>query len=383
MIPRKLSEQVKKYAAKFPILAITGPRQSGKTTFVRNTFPDYDYVNFEEIDKRQFALEDPKGFLSQYKGNLIIDEAQYVLELFSYIQVFADTSGAMGKYILTGSQNFLLLEKITQSLAGRVALFNLLPFSYEELKGTVYEQENSLMYILKGLYPALYNRNLEPNEWYPNYLNTYIERDVRQTLNIGNLMQFRQFMQLCAGSVGQIVNFTSIGNSIGVSNNTVKKWISVLETSFVVFRLQPYFANINKRVVKSPKLYFYDTGLACSLLGINNQQQLFTHFAKGALFENLVIVELLKSMANNKTNSSLYFWRDSNANEVDCIIDHGSKIIPVEIKSAQTINSDFFKGLDHFDKLFETNNKTLVYGGDESQQRTSYNILSWRALACI
>lgn len=379
MIQRILSEQIIKYSRKFPVIAITGPRQSGKTTLVRSIFPEYNYVNLEETDKRHFALDDPKGFLIQYGGKLIIDEVQYAPELFSYIQVFADNKSEMGRYILTGSQNFLLLEKISQSLAGRVALFNLLPLSYEELKTTIHDEGNYQSYILKGFYPAIYDRNIEPVEWYPNYLSTYIERDIRNVLNVGNLMQFRQFMQICAGSVGQLINFSAVGNSIGVSNNTVKQWFSILETSFVAFRLQPYFSNIKKRIVKSPKLYFYDTGLACELLGIQTEEHLNTHFAKGALFENLVIVELLKSIHNRKLNSRMYFWRDSNANEIDCLIDKGNKIIPVEIKSAQTINPSFFKGLDYFDHILKTGNRTLIYGGDETQLRTDYRILSWRS----
>lgn len=379
MIQRILSEQIMKYSRKFPVIAITGPRQSGKTTLVKSIFTGYNYVNLEEPDKRQFALDDPRGFLNQYDGNLIIDEAQYVPDLFSYIQVYADDKREMGRYIITGSQNFLLMEKISQSLAGRVALFNLLPFSYEELKETTSSGGNYQSYILKGFYPAIYDRNIEPAEWYPNYLSTYVERDVRNILNVGNLIQFRQFMQMCAGSVGQLINFSSIGNSIGISNNTVKQWFSILETSFIAFRLQPYFNNTNKRLVKSPKLYFYDAGLACELLGIRTEEHLNTHFAKGALFENLIIVELLKKIHNKKLNSRMYFWRDSNANEIDCLIDQGNKITPIEIKSSQTISPSFFKGLDYFDNIFETGNKTLIYGGDETQARTDYNVLSWRS----
>lgn len=383
MIQRKLTEQIKNYLQKFPVLAITGPRQSGKTTLVRNLFPDYTYVNLEEIDKRQFAIEDPRGFLSQFNGKLIVDEAQFAPELFSYIQVQSDSSGKMGEFILTGSQNFLLMERVTQSLAGRVAIFNLLPFSYEELIASNYDEANYQNYILKGFYPAIFDRKLEPQEWYPNYISTYIERDVRHTLNVGNLLQFRQFMQICAGSVGQLINLSAMGNSIGVSNNTIKNWLSVLEASFVVFRLQPYPSNTKKRIIKSPKLYFYDTGVACELLGIQSVNQLDTHFAKGALFENFIIVELLKNSLNRKANHKHYFWRDSNANEIDCIVDQGNRLIPLEIKSAQTINSSFFKGLDHFDSIFQTKNKTLVYGGVENQKRSSYNILSWKSLSAI
>lgn len=383
MINRKLSEQIKKYSEKFPVLAVTGPRQSGKTTLVKSVFPDYKYVNLEEIDKRQFALEDPKGFLTQFKGKLIIDEAQYAPDLFSYIQVFADNSGEMGNYVLTGSQNFLLMERISQSLAGRVAIFTLLPFSCEELVASNNSEENYQNHIFKGFYPAIYDRKLEPHEWYPNYVNTYIERDVRNTLNVANLLQFRQFMQICAGSVGQLINFSSIGNSIGVSNNTIKNWFSVLEASFVVFRLQPYLKNAKKRILKSPKLFFYDTGLVCDLLGIQSVNQLNTHYAKGALFENFIILELLKNALNRNEKQDLYFWRDSNANEIDCIVDKGDRVVPIEIKSAQTISTSFFKGLDRFDEIYHTQNKTLVYGGEEDYQRTSYNILSWKSLASI
>lgn len=368
-------------AQKFPVVAVTGPRQSGKTTLVKHLFKNYLYVNLEEIDKRQFASEDPRGFLNQYKGKLVIDEVQYAPELFSYIQAIADKKKQMGDFILTGSQSFLLIEKITQSLAGRVALFNLLPFSFEELKNTKHTFDNYSDFILKGFYPAVYDRNLAPGDWYPNYVNTYIERDVRQIMNVTNLLQFQQFMKLCAGSIGQVINFSGIGNSIGVSNNTIKHWLSVLETSFVTYRLLPFHKNFNKRIIKSPKLYFYDTGLACELLGIKTIDQFNSHYSRGSLFENLVITEILKNKLNSQKSFDLYFWRDSNHTEIDCLIEKVNSLLAIEIKSAQTVHKEFLKRLYNSASIFGNAKPILVYGGNENQIRSDVQVISWNSLS--
>ena len=294
MVTRHLQKQLLLLAKKMPVIAITGPRQSGKTTLLKTAFPSYDYVNLEHPPTRTLALNDPDHFLAQYNKGLIIDEAQRAPELFSYIQVVVDKKKKMGQYILSGSQNFSLIENISQSLAGRVVLVNLLPFSYKEMLEGKLKIKNSEQLIFKGAYPAVYDRKISPAVYYSSYLNTYVERDVRQLVNVQNLSLFESFIKLLAGRVGQLLNLSELGNSLGVDHKTVKKWLSVLETSYIVYFVQPYHSNFNKRLVKTPKLYFYDTGLACNLLGIDDEKQLINHWAKGALFENMVINELLK-----------------------------------------------------------------------------------------
>ncbi len=384
MIYREISDRIKHYSTKFPVIAVTGPRQSGKTTLVRNIFPDHTYINLEDIEKRTFAKQDPKGFFNVYKSKIIIDEVQYVPELFSYIQLYADEQKITGNYILTGSQNFQLMERITQSLAGRVALFTLLPFAYSELKNTEFAYTDYENYLLNGFYPSIYDKQIEPTEWYPNYINTYIERDLHQIINISDLYQFRQFLKICANNIGQLINFSSIGQEIGVSFNTIKKWISVLEASYIVYVLPPYYKNYNKRVVKTPKLYFIDTGLACNLLGIKTLENLSFHFMKGALFENFVIMELLKQKMNHLANSELFFWRDNNKIEVDCLIENGMEITTIEIKSGRTINDSFFKNLNTTRELIGNKNKSyLVYGGSETQQRSETEVIGWQKIEQI
>lgn len=381
MIYRTISDKIKHFSTKFQVIAVTGPRQSGKTTLVKNIFSDYTYINLEDIEKRTFAKQDPKGFFNVYKSKIIIDEIQYVPELFSYIQLFADEQKLAGNFILTGSQNFQLMEKITQSLAGRIALFTLLPFSYSELKNTEFEYADYENYLLKGFYPSIYDRKIEPNEWYPNYINTYIERDLHQIVNVNDLYQFRQFLKICANNIGQLINFSGIGTEIGVSFNTVKKWISVLEASYIIYILPPYYKNYNKRIVKNPKLYFIDVGLACNLLGIKTLENLNFHFMKGQLFENFVIIELLKQKMNKLTDGELFFWRDNNKIEVDCLIESGQNITTIEIKSSRTINSDFFKNLNKMNQLIANNNKSyLVYGGNEIQKRNETEVIGWQEI---
>lgn len=379
MINRRIEKKIKSLVGKYPVISITGPRQSGKTTLVRSIFPDFQYVNFEEMEMREFATNDPKGFLNVYGPRVIIDEAQHVPEIFSYIQVAVDDN-KKNQYILTGSQNFLLLEKITQSLAGRVAVFYLLPFSITELTGTLFEKEDYQSYMLKGGYPAIYDKGLEPHGWLRNYLITYVERDVRQVLNIGDLSNFQRFIGLCAGRIGQLVNFSSIANDLSVSYHTVQSWLSILETSFITFRLYPYYKNYNKRLVKSPKLYFYDTGLACSLLGIKDTNQLQMHYLKGELFENFVLSELYKYNYNSLAGSRFYFWRNNSGREIDCIIEDGMELKGLEIKSAMTTHQDFFKNLLYWQKLSGTpsNQLFLIYGGDESYKRSITTVLSWK-----
>jgi len=379
MILRQLSAIVQSAAQTMPVVSVTGPRQSGKTTLAKYAFPDYAYANLENLPTRQFARENPIGFLKQYPEGLIIDEAQYVPELFSYIQVEVDERRRNGRYILTGSQNFLLMEKITQSLAGRVAVFNLLPFSTKELENTEFQLKNPFEYIVKGFYPRIYDQNTPLDIFYPSYLLTYLERDVRLLKNIGDLAAFERFVKLCAGHIGQIFNQTSLSNDTNFSQPTIKSWLSVLETSFVAFLLPPYFRNFNKRLLKTPKLYFYDTGLACSLLGIRSASELENHPMRGPLFENFIVVEFMKQFLNQGQRPNCFYWRDSTGNEIDLIIEHASRIFPMEIKSSQTLKSEFFKTLEFFQKISDTppEQSFLVYAGTENQNRLHGSARSW------
>jgi predicted AAA+ superfamily ATPase len=381
MINRHLSEILINIIKKMPVVTLTGPRQSGKTTLVKHCFSDFTYLNLEETDKKEIALTDPRLFFEIYKGNLIIDEAQNVPDIFSWVQVIVDSGKDDRKFVLTGSQNFLLLERISQSLAGRTAILHLFPLSMEELKNTPFELKKYRDYIFKGFYPRLFEHDLNPVRWLDDYLLSYIERDVRKIINIGDLIQFQRFVRICAGRIGQLVNFSQIGNELGLSYHTVQKWLSVLEASFIVFRLQPWFSNYNKRIIKTSKLYFYDTGLASNLLGIKSSDELDIHFMRGALFENLIISELAKAFYNAGQRPSLYFWRDNSGNEIDCLIESGQKLFPVEIKSGTTITGDWLKGIKYFQKLSGNvipENSFLIYGGLENQIRSDCNVISWK-----
>jgi len=363
-----------------PIISITGPRQSGKTTLSKVCFPDYDYCNLENPDVFDEAKSDPRYFLSRHKKGIIIDEVQLLPELFSYIQTMSDESGKTGEYILTGSQNFLLSAKISQSLAGRVFVVHLLPFNFDELKGTNYWTDDLEQLIFSGFYPRLYDKNISPNLFYPSYIQTYAERDVRQIVNVGNLYLFQKFMRLTAGRIGQLLNYSSLSTEVGVNEKTIKSWISILETSFVCFTLKPHFNNFSKRLVKTPKLYFYDTGLACSLLGIKRKEDIAQHWAKGALFENMIIANLMKSFYNRGEIPSIYFWRDSTGVELDCLIDTGLNYKAIEIKSGTTVQSDFFKNLKYYEKLSRigAENAYLIYAGNNDSKRSDGNIISWK-----
>lgn len=382
MVTRDLQKQLLLLAKKMPVIAITGPRQSGKTTLLKTAFPSYEYVNLEHPPTRTLALNDPDHFLAQFTKGLIIDEAQRAPELFSYIQVVVDKKKRMGQYILSGSQNFSLIENISQSLAGRVVLVNLLPFSYKEMLGGKLKIKNSEQFIFKGVYPAVYDRKISPAVYYSSYLNTYVERDVRQLVNVQNLSLFESFIKLLAGRVGQLLNLSELGNSVGVDHKTVKKWLSVLETSYIVYFVQPYHSNFNKRLVKTPKLYFYDTGLACNLLGIDDEKQLINHWAKGALFENMVINELLKERMNKGIKPQFYFWRDAQGNEVDLLIQEKGITKAIEIKSSKTYTPDFFKGLSYYSTISKTEKKNLflVYAGI-NELKTSYGeLINWTSI---
>lgn len=368
MIQREAEIEVRTLACQFKAVAVVGPRQSGKTTLVRSIFNDKPYANLENPDLRLYAIEDPRGFLSNYPDGAVLDEVQRVPELFSYLQQILDEAATNGMFILTGSNNFLLQEHISQSLAGRVGYLNLLPLTLNEIND---RQSNSNQLIFKGGYPALYNESIDPTKWYSNYIRTYIERDVRMIKNITDLVTFERFLRLCAGRIGQLLNMSSLAVETGVDVKTISAWISVLETSFVLFRLQPYHVNFNKRVVKMPKLYFYDTGLASALLGIENPVQIELHPFRGSLFENMIIVNVLKTRYNAGKANNIYFWRDSLGNEIDLLIQSGDRLIPVEIKSGQTVTNDYFKGILFWNKITKTEGGCVVYGGEMMQNRSN------------
>ena len=377
MIQRELSAKLKEYVKQYPILTVTGPRQSGKTTLVRNLFPECKYVSLEDPDQRKYAIEDPRGFIYQYGEAVIIDEAQNAPDLFSYLQTEVDLKPKMGRFILTGSQQFGMMERISQSLAGRTAIARLLPLSISELSNASIKQDiNENLYT--GFYPAIYDRKLHPTETYTFYVNTYLERDVRSALGVKDLLQFETFLRLCAGRVGQLINFSSLGSETGVSYKTIQSWLSVLEASYIVKRLQPWHANLKKRLIKASKLYFYDVGLAAYLIGIQNADQLQAHPLRGALFENMIIAEAYKQQFNSGRNQPLSFFRDSQGNEVDLLIETGAGLNAYEIKTSRTINSDFFNGLQHLKKLKINIARTnLIYGGDENRTQSNHRIYSW------
>jgi len=379
-IDRHLSVALHKILNKYPIIALTGPRQSGKTTLLKSLLANYEYVSLENPDNRYFADNDPNGFLLRYSSKVIIDEAQRVPHLFSYLQTKVDDSGEMGQYVLSGSQNFHLMKEITQSLAGRVALFKLFPFDFREMKNGNILNENFLYYLIQGFYPAIYDRGIEANTYYKNYVQTYIQRDVSELIGIKNQNVFKRYLALLATRAGHLLNLNEMARKIGISQPTAKSWLSALENSYIVFTLQPYFENFSKRIVKTPKLYFYDTGLLAYLLKINGLENLDLHPLKGNLFENMIIAEYVKQNYHSDQSIDFWFWRDSNGNEIDLLFNTGEKLCIIEIKSSMTIKPDHFKGLNNFEKN-ATNKKLikqLVYAGSENQQRQDGKVISWQ-----
>lgn len=388
MFYKRVQQKTFKEFAKFPAIAILGPRQSGKTTLAKKVFKNHTFLSMEDPDIRDFAKSDPKGFLLEHenKHGIILDEFQYIPEILSYIQLEIDEKKRLGYFILTGSQNFLVNESITQSLAGRIGIVTLLPLSLNELISNKLCSKNSHETIFKGGYPRLYADNFLPEKFYPSYLHTYIERDVRQLVNVKNLSTFKMFMKLCAGRVGQILNLSDLSTACGIMRKTANEWLSILEASYILFRLQPYFKNYNKRVIKKPKLYFYDTGLACSLLNIKSHSDLSMSMFKGPLFENLIISDIFKQFHNAGNEPSLYYWRDKNGNiEVDGLLDYGVQQIPIELKSGQTITPEFFIGLNEWNKIagMDPTSGYLIYGGELVQKRKFGNVLGWKAAANI
>ena len=379
---RVLKIEMDIYKNKYPILALTGPRQSGKTTFLKSQFSDYEYVNLENPDIRNYAIEDPNGFLKQYNKYVIFDEVQRVPHLFSYLQTKVDEDKVMGQYILSGSQNFHLMQNITQSLAGRVALFKLLPFDITEMEEANWLNEDYAVNLQKGFYPAIYDRKIPSNVFYSNYIQTYVERDLSELIQVKDLKQFRNFLSLCAARAGQLVNLNALANECGISQPTAKSWVSVLESSYIVYQLQPYFSNFNKRITKSSKLYFYDTGLLCFLLKITDADSVKLSSQKGNLFENYVISEFIKKNYHNNLLRDVWFWRDAVGHEVDFIWQKTEKLNLVEIKATETIMQDMFKGLTYFEKLKPEliESKTLVHTGLFDQKRTIGSVKSWKSI---
>lgn len=380
MIERELKTKLVALATKYPIVTLTGPRQSGKSTLLRNTFPEYKYVSLENTENRLLAQSDPNGFLATYADRTIIDEAQLVPVLFSYLQTHTDIQGKEGMYLLAGSQNFLLMESITQSLAGRTAVLKLLPFSRYELQNANVRKINIDDEIFTGCYPRIYDKDIDPTDFYPYYIQTYIERDVRQLKHIGDLNKFILFLKMCAGRIGQLLNLSSLANECGIAVSTAQSWISVLESSYIVYLLRPDHNNYSKRLVKTPKLYFYDTGLACSLLNIIHAEQISTHFLRGALFENMVINEFVKKSLNAGHEPQLSFWRDKTGNEVDLIEQAGVLQIAYEIKSGATYSTDYFKGLRYWANYSNAKPEqcNVIYNGEKSIETSFGKVNSWK-----
>lgn len=380
-LSRKLSAILKKFS-KFPVVALLGPRQSGKTTLVKHSFTQHAYVNLEDLELRSFAINDPKGFLNAYENEfgIILDEFQNAPEMLSYIQVIVDEKKRPGYFVLIGSQNFLMNAAITQSLAGRVGILTLLPFSIQEL------HEHNLLpalqeLIFQGGYPRIYADTFLATELYPSYVHTYIERDVRQLAHVGDIHIFQQFMKLCAGRIGQLLNIADIAVQCGIKNKTAQEWLSVLEASYIIFLLKPYFKNFNKRIVKTPKLFFYDTGLACSLLGLRSSKDIVLSPFKGHLFENVIIADFYKQYYNRGITPPLYFWRDQNARlEIDCLIESSQKLYAIEIKAGQTVIPSFFDTLNAWHELTKEplEQNYLIYGGGLTQMRYGMHLVSWK-----
>jgi len=383
MISRETKNLIETFLLGFPVIGLIGPRQSGKTTLMKSMFPEYKYYNLESPDVRSFIESDPAGFIkSQY--NVMIDEVQRMPELLSYIQVAVDERQKMGDFIISGSENLLLSEKIGQSLAGRAAYATLLPLSISELVASGDEVGDLYGQILRGFYPALYSRNVTPFTYYDQYVATYVERDLKNISNIRNLSLFRKFLALLAGRIGQVVNYQSLSNDVGVSPKIIESWISVLEACYLVIRLRPYHGNFGKRYIKSPKVYFTDTGLACYLLGIRDKETLSKHYLIGGLFENLCIMEIHKGILNSGGNASLYYFRDSNHNEVDLIIDTGIKQIPVEMKSSATFTQSYGKGIRYWKSMSPSAGNQpafIIYNGDEKLENTDFSLINWSELS--
>jgi uncharacterized protein len=382
---RTIKKEMDIYKQKYPILALTGPRQSGKTTFLKKDFADYRYVNLENPDFRSFAEEDPNGFLKKYDKYVIFDEVQRVPFLFSYLQTKVDEDQIMGQYIISGSQNFHLMQNITQSLAGRVAIFKLLPFDISEMRSADLLPDDYAVLVQRGSYPAIYDRDIASKVFYSNYIQTYIERDLSELIHVKDLRLFRNFISLCAGRAGQLLNLNALANECGISQPTAKAWLSVLESSFIVFQIQPYFSNFNKRVTKSSKLFFYDTGLLSFLLKIKDADSLKISKHKGAVFENFIVSEFVKLNYHQNKLRDIFFWRDAVGHEVDLVWQDDEQLNLMEIKASETIVPTMFKGLEYFENKAPAmvKSKMLVHTGMFHQDRTNFVVQSWSNLDAV
>lgn len=383
MIPRTAQEALLRMAKGFPIVAISGPRQSGKTTLVKLTFPQKPYLSLEDPDIRSIAESDPRGLLAGFPNGAILDEAQRAPQLFSYLQTKVDERIIPGMFVLTGSQQFGLLSGITQSLAGRVGLIHLLPFAASELSSVLKLPESLEELLVRGLYPPLYDRNILPGDWFSGYIATYVERDARQLINVRDLSVFQRFVRMCAARTGQILNLSSLASDCGITHNTAAAWISVLEASYLIYLLRPHHRNFNKRLIKAPKLYFFDVGLAAWLLGIHTPEQIRFHAQRGAIFETFVVTEFLKGRFNQGLPANLFYWRDSKGLEIDLILEAGEKLNAIEIKSGQTIVQDFFSSLKLWGKLAGQTDLPawLVYGGDKALTNENISIVPWKNIS--
>lgn len=380
MINRIAEKTIRNLLRGFPIVTITGPRQSGKTTLARAVFKNKPYASLEEPDLRQAAQDDPRSFLARYPDGAVLDEVQRSPGILSYLQTRVDDDRRRGLYILTGSQQFGLMSGITQSLAGRTAFVELLPFAIGELKAAKKLSPSPDAMMLTGCYPPIYDRKLKPADWYSAYVTAYVERDVRQMLKVHELETFQRFVKLCAGRTGQLLNLSSLATECGITHNTAKSWISVMEASYLVFLLRPHSVNFNKRLVKMPKIYFYDVGLVSWLLGIRSIDQIVTHPLRGNIFETFIISELFKSVLNKGEKPSFFFWRDSNGNEIDLIAEQGTSLVPIEIKSGRTITHEAFAGLEKWLALAgkKAVSPKLIYGGDESYTQKGIKVAGWK-----
>ncbi|MFA6263852.1 MAG: ATP-binding protein [Candidatus Babeliales bacterium] len=387
IVKRTLEAKVRSLATQFAAVSITGPRQSGKTTLAKETFPTHEYVNFEDPNTRSIFRADPHNFLKKFMGapGLIIDEPQNVPEIFSYLQIYIDEYHKPGHFIITGSQNFLLNESISQSLAGRVAILSLLPLSIHELvlagklPATIDET------LFKGFYPELYKKEISIVDWYGSYINTYLERDVRLLKNVTDLNRFNDFMRLCAGRNGQILNLSSISDDLGISVTAVKQWLSVLQSCYIIFLLEPYYKDFRKRVIKSPKIFFYDPGIVCSLLSLTNSDQLFANYMRGNIFESMIVADFLKQQFNCGMRPSCYYWRDKSDFEIDCIVEQGGAITPIEIKVSKTADLEALDKLLPWNDLTQTNpsNNVLVYGGEKDWEINKGHIVGWTSAGAL
>ena len=383
MLARDAEKTLIRLAKSFPVVAITGPRQAGKTTLAKAVFKDKPYVSLENPDEREFAQNDPKRFLARFPNGAVLDEVQRCPALLSWLQGVVDQRGVMGDFVLTGSAQFDLIEGITQTLAGRVGRVELLPLSSSELKAANQLPNSLSQMLIQGGYPALYDRKITPQDWFSNYVATYVERDVRQLISVRNLGQFQTFLKMCASRTGQLINLTSLGADCGISAVTAKQWLSVLETSYIVTLLRPHHSNFGKRLVKTPKIYFLDSGLAAWLMGIRSAETLETHAARGALFESWVVSELYKKRLNTGLPIDLFFWRDNTGNEVDLIIENEKGLQPIEIKSGSTYASDWSQGLKKWQALAKNSSvePAILYGGESNFERESLKVWGWRDVA--